>query len=80
MLFMLHSVPAAQDLAQIWEGLYHVAHEASFEAKASEESRPGVGSRRVIVVAGERRIRGDHWAGSGYADAEHRSEPRNHSR
>ena len=55
-------------------GLRYVAREASFEAKASEQSPTGVGGRRVVVVAGERRIRGNRWAGSGYADAEHRRE------
>jgi hypothetical protein len=59
-------------------GLHHVAREASFKAKASEQSLTGIGGRRVIVVAGERRIRDPRWAGSGYVDAERR--PRNHSR
>ena len=33
--------------------------------------RAVVGSRRVVVVAGERRIRGNRRARSKYADAEH---------
>jgi hypothetical protein len=36
-----------------------------------------VGGRRVVVVAGERRVCGNRGARSGYTDAEHRSEPRN---
>jgi hypothetical protein len=60
-------------------GRYYGAREASFEAKASEESRTGVGSRWV-VVAGGRRIRGNRWAGCGYTDAEDSTESRNHSR
>jgi hypothetical protein len=57
----------------------YVAREASSEAKASGMRCPVVGGRRVIVIAGERRIRGHQWARSGYADAEHRSKSRNHS-
>ena len=37
----------------------HATDEASFEAKASEGSRTGVGSRRRVFVAGGRRIRSD---------------------
>ena len=36
----------------------HVAREASFEAKAREQSPAGVGGRRVVVFAGERGIAG----------------------
>ena len=37
------------------------------KTKASKQSPAGVRGRRIIVVAGERRIRGPRWAGSGYA-------------
>jgi len=60
-------------------GLHHVAREASFEAKASSMRRAVVGSRRVVLVVGER-LRGNRGARSGYADAEHHSEQRNHFR
>ena len=59
--------------------LYHVAREASFEAKAQGQSRNGVGGRWVVVVGCERSIRSNQWVGGGYADAEHRSESPNHS-
>jgi hypothetical protein len=60
-------------------GLDHVAHEESFKAQESSMRRAVVGSRRVVVVAGERRIRGTQWAGNGYADAELWSDSRKHS-
>jgi hypothetical protein len=50
-----------------------VAREAS---EAQKQSSAGVGGRRFVVHAGQRRIR---WAGGEYADAGHWSEPRNHS-
>ena len=53
-------------------GLYHVAREASFEAKQSDKSRNGIGSRWG-VVAGGRRIHGNSWSGRGYTDGEHRT-------
>ena len=49
-------------------GVSYGACEASFEAKASEESRTDVGTRRVVVIAGGRSIRGNRWAGCGYAN------------
>ena len=61
-------------------GLHHVAREASFEAKKWGVRRAFVGGCRIVVVAGERRIRSDRGARSGYADAEHPSEPRNNFR
>jgi hypothetical protein len=61
-------------------GLHHVAREASIEAEASGMRSTVVGGRRVVVVAGERRIRGNRGTGSGYADTEHWSESRNNSR
>ena len=60
--------------------LHHVAREESFKAEASSMCRAVVGGRRVVVVAGERRIRGNRGARSGYADADHRREPRNNFR
>jgi hypothetical protein len=62
------------------EGSHHVARKASFKAKASEQSPAGIGGGWVIVVAGERRIRGTRRTGSGYANAKHRRDSRNHSR
>jgi hypothetical protein len=64
-------------LAESVGGICHVARETSIEAKASEQSPTSVGGRRFVVLAGERCIR---WAGCEYADPEHWSEPRNHSR
>ena len=58
-------------------GVCYVAREASFEAKAQEQSPASVGGRRVVVFAGERGIR---WANGEFADAEYWSGPRNHSR
>ena len=60
--------------------LHHVARETIFKAEESSMRRAVVGGRRVVVVAGERRIRGNRGARSGYADAEHRREPRNNFR
>jgi hypothetical protein len=39
-------------------GLYYGAREASFEAKASEDSLTGIGGRRGVFVAGGQCIRG----------------------
>ena len=61
-------------------GLNHVEREASFEAKKSGVRGAVVGGRRVVVVAGERGIRGNRVARAGYPDVEHRSEPRNNFR
>jgi hypothetical protein len=52
-------------------GLHHVTRETSFKTEASSMRRAVVGSRRFVVVAGERRIRGNRRARSKYADAEH---------
>ncbi len=51
-------------------GFHHVSREANFEAKESDESRNGIGSRWG-VVAGGRRIRGSRWSGRRYTDGEH---------
>jgi hypothetical protein len=51
-------------------GLHDVAREASFEAKKSDESRNGIGSRWGVVACG-RRIRGSRWSGRRYTDGEH---------
>jgi len=59
-------------------GLYDVARETTFEAKPSGMRSTVVGGRRVVVVAGERRIGGNRWAG--YDDTEHWGESGNHSR
>ena len=40
---------------------------------------PFLGACRVVFVAGKRCIRINGRTGSGYADAEHRCEPRNNS-
>ena len=66
-------------LVEFYGRLYHVAREASFEAKAQGQSRTGVGRRWVVVVAGERSIRSNQSVDGGYADAEHRSESPSHS-
>jgi hypothetical protein len=52
--------------------LHHVAREASFEAKGSDESRSGIGSRWG-VVAGGRRVRSGRWSAGRYSDGEHGS-------
>ena len=62
------------------KALRHVPRKASFKAEESSLRRAIVGSSRVVVVAGERRTRGNRSAHSGYADAEHRSKPRNNAR
>jgi hypothetical protein len=61
-------------------GGYHAANEEAPKAKATGMRRTVIERRRVIVVAGKRRIRGNRSAHSGYADAEHDSEQRNHFR
>jgi hypothetical protein len=61
-------------------GLYRVKREANFETKASGVCSTLVGGSRVVIVAGERRTRGNRGAGSGFTDAKHRSESRHHSR
>jgi hypothetical protein len=50
-------------------GLHDVAREANFEAKESDESRNGIGSRWG-VVAGRRRVRGSRWYARRYTDGE----------
>jgi hypothetical protein len=74
----LPSISFVEHLPEGMGGLYHVAREASFEAKASGMRSTVVGGRRVVVVAGERRIGGNRWAG--YDDTEHRGESGNYSR
>ncbi len=44
-------------LVEFYGRLYHVAREASFEAKAQGQSRTSVGCRWVVIVAGERSLR-----------------------
>jgi hypothetical protein len=61
-------------------GGYHAANEEVPKSKAAGMRRAVIERRRVVVVAGERRIRGNRGARSGYADAEHHSEQRNHFR
>ena len=60
-------------------GLQDVAREESVEAEESSMRRAVVGGSRVVVVAGERRIRGTQWTGNGYADAELWSDSRKYS-
>ena len=58
----------------------NVAREASFdEAKAQHQCSTGVERRRIVIVAGKRSVCRNCQACSGYADAENRNEPRNHS-
>ena len=66
-------------LVEFYGRLYHIAREASFEAKVQGQSPTGVGRRWVVVVAGERSIRSNQQVGRGYTDAEHRSELPSHS-
>src|SRR6516162_10220526 len=55
--------------------------EATFEAKAADESRAGAGGRRVVFIANRGRIRSDRRAAGGYADdAQQCTESRNHAR
>jgi hypothetical protein len=57
-------------------GLCYVAHETTLEAKAPEDGRPDVGSRRAVIVTGERRIR---CSCGEYSGAACRREPRIYS-
>jgi hypothetical protein len=63
--------PPAQDRGhtRLMGGLHHVARETNFEAKESDESRNGIGSRRG-VVAGGRRVRGSRWSARRYTAGE----------
>jgi len=54
-------------------GLHHVVWQAKFEAKGSDESRNGIGSRWGVVVAGGRRVRSGRWSAGRYSDGEHGS-------
>ena len=58
----------------------HVACEARFEAKTSEESRTGGGSRRDVFGDGGRRIRRNRTPNSESAVATHPVESRDYSR
>ena len=49
-------------------GLDYATCEASFEAKAPDQSRTGVGGRGVVFIANRGRIFNDRRSGSGYAD------------
>jgi hypothetical protein len=53
-------------------GLDHVAWQAKFEAKGSDESRNGIGSR-WDVVAGGRRVRSGRCSAGQSSDGEHGS-------
>jgi SAM domain (Sterile alpha motif)/Adenylate and Guanylate cyclase catalytic domain len=58
----------------------NVAREASFdEAKAQHQCSTGAERRRIVIVPGKRSVCRNWQACSGYADAEYRNEPRNHS-
>src|SRR5262245_979022 len=59
------SVPGVEHSLAGVGGLDYAAYEACFEAKISEGSRTGGGSRRRVLVAGGRRIRGNRCAGRG---------------
>ena len=48
-----------------WEVLHHVAWQANFEAKVSDESHNGIGSCWGVVVGG-RRVRGSRWSARRY--------------
>jgi len=50
-------------------GLHHVAWQAKFEAKGSDESGNGIGSRWG-VVAGGRRVRSGRWSAGRHSDSE----------
>jgi hypothetical protein len=50
-----------------WEVLHHVAWQASFKAKGSDESHNGIGSCWGVVVDG-RRVRGSRWSARRYTD------------
>jgi len=69
----------AEQWLQRMEEQTHATCEASFETKGWNESRTGVGCRRVVSIAGGGRIRNDRWAGSRYAgNAEYRARARNY--
>lgn len=75
------SCRALKKLREGMRGLRYATYEARVEAKASGESRAGIGGRRVIVITNGRRIGGDWWAGNGYAhNAEQSRGSRDHSR
>jgi hypothetical protein len=63
--------PQPQDRGhtRLMGGLHHVAREASFEAKESDESRNSIGSRRG-AVAGGRRVRSSRWSVRRYTDGQ----------
>jgi hypothetical protein len=48
-------------------GLRHVAWQAKFEAKGSDENRNVIGGRWG-VVAGGRRVRSSRWSAGRYSD------------
>jgi hypothetical protein len=60
-------------------GLYYGAREASFEAKASEDSLACIGDRRGVFVAGRQCSRGNWRSGNRYPVVGHCSASRNHS-
>ena len=66
---------SSQNKQTTHRSLRHVGREASLETNAAE-SRTNAGSRRVVVVAGNRCIR---WSGGGYDNAEYWNEPPSHS-
>ena len=58
----------AEKFATRHGGLDYATSEASFEAKAPDQSRTGVGGRRVVFIANGGGICNDRWSGSRYAD------------
>jgi hypothetical protein len=57
---------------ELWEVIQDVARKACFEAKESDESRNGIGSRWG-VVAGGRGVRSGRWSAERHSDGEHGS-------
>jgi hypothetical protein len=61
--------PKAGATLDLMGGLHHVAREASFEAKESDESRNSIGCHRGSV-AGGRRVRDSRWSVGRYTDGQ----------
>jgi hypothetical protein len=61
------------------EGPYHVAYQARFETKASEEGRADLGRCGDVFGASERCFRTTQWAGNRYTAAGHCDASRSHS-
>ena len=60
------------------EGLFHVAYQAGFEAKASETIGTDLERCGDVFGADERRIGANQWAGAGYTAAGQRDASRSH--